>query len=92
LNSKNYKKDTKKRNILDIYSRNRVKISFDVDENIVYTSVQKEVNLISLHHQEVKDMDKRFHIKIQVKKTKIDALFDFGSQDNLIEIDLVNKI
>jgi hypothetical protein len=55
-----------------------------VDENIVYTSVQKEVNLSSLHHQEEKEMTKLFHIKIQVKKTKIDALFDSGSQANLI--------
>jgi hypothetical protein len=36
-------------------------------------------------------MTKLFHIKIQVKKTKIDALFNFGSQYNIIEMDLVNK-
>jgi hypothetical protein len=47
-----------------------------VDENIVCTSMQKEVNLSILHHQEEKEMTKLFHIKIQVKKTKIDALFD----------------
>jgi hypothetical protein len=37
-------------------------------------------------------MTKLFHIKVQVKKTKIDALFDFGSQANLIATDLVNTL
>ena len=46
----------------------------------------------SLHHQEEKEMTKLFHIKIQVKKTKIDALLDFGSHANLIVADLVSKL
>jgi hypothetical protein len=50
------------------------------------------VNLSSLHHQEEKDMTKIFHIKIQVKKMKIDSLFDSSSQANLIEVDLVINI
>jgi hypothetical protein len=62
-----------------------------VDENIVCTSVEKEMNLSSLHHQEEKEITKLFHIKIRVKKTKIDALFDSGSQANLIAADLINK-
>jgi hypothetical protein len=33
--------------------------------------------LSSLHPKEEKEMTKLFHIKIQVKKTKVDALFDF---------------
>jgi hypothetical protein len=37
-------------------------------------------------------MTKLFHIKIQVKKTKIDAMFDFGSQNNLIVVDVVRNI
>jgi hypothetical protein len=37
-------------------------------------------------------MTKLFHIKIKVKNTKIDALFDFGSQDNLIATNMVNKL
>jgi hypothetical protein len=47
-----------------------------VDENIFYTSWQKEVNLSGLHHKEEKQMIKLFHIKIQVKNTKVDTLFD----------------
>ena len=37
-------------------------------------------------------MTKLFHIKLQVEKTKIDALFDSGSQANLIVADLVKKL
>jgi hypothetical protein len=37
-------------------------------------------------------MTKLLHIKIQVKKTKIDALFEFGSQANLTAINLVRYI
>ena len=72
--------------------RNQIESSFDVDEKIVYTSMQKEVKLSSLHHKEEKEMTKLFHINIQVKKTKIDAMFDSGSQANLLAVDLVNKL
>ena len=37
-------------------------------------------------------MTKLFHINIYVKNTKIDSLFDSGSQDNLIATDLVSKL
>jgi predicted aspartyl protease len=37
-------------------------------------------------------MKNLFHIKIQVKKTKINALLDSGSQDIIITVDLVKKI
>jgi hypothetical protein len=63
-----------------------------VDEKIACTSVQKEVYLISLHHKEEKEMTKLFHIKIYVKKTKVDTLFYFSSQANLTVVDLVNKL
>jgi hypothetical protein len=50
------------------------------------------VNLSSLHHKTEKETTKLFHIKILVKKAKVDTLFDFGSQANLIANDLVNKL
>ena len=37
-------------------------------------------------------MTKLFHIKIHVKKTKIDALFDSGLQANLIGVEMVKKL
>jgi hypothetical protein len=79
LNLKNRKKDAKKKNLLAMDSSNQVESNSDVDEKIVCTSVQKEVNLSNLRHRKEKEMTKLFHIETQVKKTKIDALFDFGS-------------
>jgi hypothetical protein len=63
-----------------------------VDENIVFTYVNNDVTLSILHHQEEKNMTEIFHIKIQVKTTKIDDLFNSSSQDNLIAVDLVKMI
>jgi hypothetical protein len=47
-NPNNCKKDEQK-NMLSLDSSNQVEISFDVDENIVYTLMHKKVNLIILH-------------------------------------------
>jgi len=58
---------------------NLVERILDVDENIGCTIVLKEVNMCSLHHKEEKEMKKLFHIKIQFKNTKADALFDSAS-------------
>jgi hypothetical protein len=92
LNLKNRNKEAKKKNLLATNSINRVESSSDVDEKIVNTSMNKGVNLISLHHQEEKEMTKLFHIKIQVKKTKIDDMFDSRSWANIIVVDLVTKL
>lgn len=46
----------------------------------------------SLQQQEKKEMTKLFHIKIQVKKMKVDALFDSISQENVIGTKLVKKL
>jgi hypothetical protein len=56
-------------NLLATNLRNQFERKFDVDKNIVFTSVKKEVNLNSLHHQEERVMTNIFHIKIQVNKT-----------------------
>ena len=53
--------------------------------------MQKEVNLSSLYHKE-EEMEKLFHINIHAKKTKVDALFDSGSQANIIAADLISKL
>jgi hypothetical protein len=54
--------------------------------------MKKEVNLSSLYPKEEKEMTELFHIKIQVKKTKVNALFDYSWQDNLIVEDIVDKL
>jgi hypothetical protein len=88
MNLKNHKKDRKKNNLLSIDSRNQVESSSNFDENIVCTSMQKEVNINILHSQEDKEMTKIFCIKIKVKKTEIDAMFDSGSHDLVRNIGL----
>jgi hypothetical protein len=64
LNPNNHKKDAKKMKLLGKDSSNQLERNLDVDENIVYTFVQKEVNLSNLRHKEEKEMTKLFHIKI----------------------------
>ena len=64
-----------------IYSNNKVESIIDVDENIILTSVQKEMNLSILQQYEENENTKFFHINIQVKKTKVDALFNLGSHE-----------
>jgi hypothetical protein len=79
MNPKNHKEDRKKKNLLATYSINQVESGSNVDEIIVFTYVQKEVNLSSLYYWEEKEMTKLLHIKIRVKNTKIDVMFDSGS-------------
>jgi hypothetical protein len=92
LNLKNHKKESKKKNLIATYLSDQVEKKSDVDENIVCTSVQKDVSMSFLHQQEEKEMTKFFHIKIQVKKSKIDSSFDSGSQAILIATNVVNKL
>ena len=73
-------------------SRKEVERSSDLDENIVYTLLQKEVNLSILHHKEDKEIKKLFHMKIHIKKIKVDGVFNSGSQANLIVEDMVSKL
>jgi hypothetical protein len=92
LNLNNYKKDVNKKKLIGMNSRNLVERSSNADENISYTLIQKEMNLSSLDYREEKEMKNLFHIKIHVKKTKVDALFNFSSQANLIVDDIVCKL
>jgi hypothetical protein len=51
------------------------------------------VKLSILHHQEEKEiMEKLFHIKIHVKKTKINTIFYSTSQDNILAMDIVRNL
>jgi hypothetical protein len=52
----------------------------------------KEVNMNILDHQEEKEMTKLLHIKIHIKKTNIDTLFDFGSQAYLVAENMVGNL
>jgi hypothetical protein len=49
---------SKKKNLLGMGLGNQVESRLDVDEKIVCTLVQKEVNLSSVHHNEDKERTK----------------------------------
>jgi len=46
----------------------------------------------STNRDEEKNKIKLFHIKVQAKKTRIDTLFDTGSQANLIHKEYVRSL
>ena len=46
----------------------------------------------SIHHHKKKEMTKLFHNKIQVKKTKIHAMFNLDLQVNIMVEFLGNKL
>ena len=91
LNPKNHKKDAKMK-LLAMDSSKEVGNNYDVYENIFYTIMKKEVNMSFHHHKEEKDMIKIFYIKIEIKKTKVDSLFDSSLKCKLIEEYLVSNI
>jgi hypothetical protein len=49
------------------------------------------VALVGCNHKEEKEMTELFYIKIHMKQSKVDCLFDPGSQSNLISAQLVEK-
>jgi hypothetical protein len=51
----------------------------------------KKVALVGFSDKEKKEMTKLFCIKIHMKQSKVDCLFDNGSQYNLICAQLVEK-
>jgi hypothetical protein len=78
--------------MLAMYSSNQVETNLYVDGNIVYTTLLKEISVSILHPKKEKDMNKIFHIMIQIIKTKVYALFDSNSKANVIAKDIVRKI
>ena len=54
MSPKNHKKDAKKTNLLATDSRKDLKDNLDVDENLICTIVQNEVNPSILHPKEEK--------------------------------------
>jgi hypothetical protein len=92
MNPNNCKKDAKKKKLMGMDSENEVERILDLDENIVCTSMYMEVNLTIFHHKEDKEVTKLFHIKIQVKNTKVDSLFEFCSQAKLVADDLLSQL
>jgi len=78
-------------NIMAIDSSNQVERNSNMDENILFTLVKNVVNCIAFRNRKSENTIP-FHLKILVKKKNIDALFNSGSQTNIITTDLVNKL
>jgi hypothetical protein len=74
-----YIESDKKRGIHVVIKILWMKVLSNVDENIIYKMVHKEVSPSRLHHKEGNEMPKLFHINIQIKKRNIYALFDSHS-------------
>jgi hypothetical protein len=64
MNPKKHKKDAKDKNMLVVDPRNLLESISYVKENIIYTTMQKDMNLSSLHPMEKNEITKLFHIKI----------------------------
>jgi hypothetical protein len=70
----------------------RVDSTSDPEGKINCTNLQKEVALVGCNHKEEKAMTELFCIKYHMKQSKVDCLFDPGSQSNLIYAQLVEKL
>ena len=75
-----------------MYLGNQLDNNSDVEERIVYSIEKKWGEPKYITSKEEMDMIKLFHIKIHVKNTKVDALFDSHSQANIILEDMVSKL
>jgi hypothetical protein len=70
----------------------RVEITLDMEGNINFTTLKKEVALFGCSHKEEKEMAELLCIKIHMKRSKVDCLFDPSSQSNFVYAQLVENI
>jgi hypothetical protein len=64
---------------------NKIERNSYADEKIACNTMQRGVNTSILHHKDEKGIAKIFHIKIHIKKFKVDDLFESCTQSNLIK-------
>jgi hypothetical protein len=91
-NTPSFPKKKKKKGLVVVDAKERVDNTSNLHGKISCTIVQKEVSLVSYSPKEEKEMIELFHIKIHMKQTKVDFLFNLGSQLNLIFAQLVEKL
>jgi hypothetical protein len=87
-----YFQKKKKKALISVDVEEWVDNTSDLEGNINCTNIHKEVALVSCSHKEEKVMTELFCIKIHMKQSKVDCLFDPGSQSNLISTQLVEKL
>ena len=62
--------------------------SSDVDERVNYSTIQNIEE-----YQDIEELRiQLFHLKIQIKKTKVDYIIDLGTQANLISKTMVSNL
>ena len=62
--------------------------SLDVDEKLNYSTIQKVEYPQDIEEKRIQ----LFHLKIQIKKTRVDCILDLGSQENLISETMVSNL
>jgi len=62
--------------------------SLDIDERVNCSTIQKVEEPQDIEEQRIQ----LFHLKIQIKKTKVDCIVDSGSQTNLILETMVSNL
>jgi hypothetical protein len=88
---KHFQKKKKKKTMLPMDVEERVENTSYLEGNISLTNLQNEVELVGCNDREEKEMAERFCIRIHMKQSKVDWLFDPCSQSNLISTQLVDK-
>ena len=66
--------------------------NYYVDTRIACTFVQIQMNLTRLDPKEEREMFELFHVRIKLKRSKLDCIFDLISHRNSISIYLVDNI
>ena len=65
-----------------------IELSSYVDEKVNCSTIQKVEESQDIEEKKIQ----LFHLKIQIKKTRVDCIFDLGSQENLISMSLVSDL
>jgi hypothetical protein len=69
----------KKKSLIPLDVEEWVDNTSDLEGNINWTNLHKEVALVGCSHKEKKVMTELFCIKIHMKQIKVDCFFDLGS-------------
>ena len=83
-----YKHKNKEKTNVMVIICDDIEGSLDVDERVNYSIIQKVEESQDIEEK----MIQSFHLKIQIKKTKIDCIVDSGSQANLILETMVSNL
>jgi len=87
-----YFKKNKKATLISVDAKEWVDTTSDLEGNINFTNIQKEVALVGCSHKEEKVMTELLCTKNHMKHNKVYCLFDPSSHSNLISTQMVEKL